>query len=235
MTTVLLHPVGLDADSWQFVTLPEAARHEYPGHGRRPLDPPDFSLEFLADEVAETYSEPLDLVGISLGGIVAQHVALRHPNRVRSLFLACTTGATEPEILLARAEAVTSQPLEKFVDVTLRRWFGEDPVSDSSNLAVAYARRRLLTDDPRAIAACWRAMTKHHTLENLRQVTVPVTCLAGRNDAAASGPVVETLYKALPNARFEMVDGPHMLQLQCPGLFTAAVKRHFEWVAGSEN
>jgi pimeloyl-ACP methyl ester carboxylesterase len=162
-------------------------------------------------------------------------VAIRYPSRVRSLFLACTTGATEPTVLLARAEAVLSQPLEKFVDVTLRRWFGEEAVSDSSNLAVAYARRRLLTDDPRAIAACWLAMTKHHTLERLRQLPIPVTCVAGSNDAAVSSEDVETMYMALPNARFEVVDGPHMLQLHCPVAFTAAVNRHLKWVNGSEN
>jgi 3-oxoacyl-(acyl-carrier-protein) synthase/pimeloyl-ACP methyl ester carboxylesterase len=94
---VLLPPLNSDERAWvqQITALVRAGRHvyvpEYPGHGDAPFDAASFSLEYLADEVAEFLSGlpdgQVDLVGWSLGACVSVLTALRHPERVRSLVL----------------------------------------------------------------------------------------------------------------------------------------------------
>src|SRR5437899_340249 len=108
MALVLLTPIGLDAGCWDGVELPdvETDRHEFPGFGGRPRAPEPPTLPELADEVAATYSGPLDVAGMSMGAMVAEHLALRHPERVRSLLVACTGAAVEAQVMLERAADV---------------------------------------------------------------------------------------------------------------------------------
>src|ERR1700722_3243936 len=92
VTLVLLTPIGLDAGCWERMPLPagDVAKHTFPGFGGRPRASEAPTRASLADEVAATYEPPLDLVGVSLGGMVAQHLTLRHGDRVLSLMVCCT-------------------------------------------------------------------------------------------------------------------------------------------------
>ena len=73
MTLVLLAPVGLDAGTWELCDLPagDVARHELPGFGARARAARTPTMASLADEVAGAHDGPLDLVGVSMGGVVA--------------------------------------------------------------------------------------------------------------------------------------------------------------------
>ena len=106
MAGVLLHPVALDVECWNACGL-KGERFEYPGNGDRPLPPSGtYTLEELADEVAANYAGPLDLVGVSMGCTVAEYTALRHPDRVRSLFL--SDGGNSPRTTQQERERVAA-------------------------------------------------------------------------------------------------------------------------------
>ena len=110
-TVVLLHGLGSDADDWLPVARDLARDHrvvlvELPGHGITPMATP-FALEQAAmaldRAIAEQASEPVVLVGHSVGGLVAADEALHSPKRVRALVLVETALAPQ----LTRAEADT--------------------------------------------------------------------------------------------------------------------------------
>lgn len=244
MTVVLLHPVGLDVECWDLCGL-EGERFEYPGNGNRPLPPSgSYTLEELADEVAATYSGPLDLVGVSMGCAVAEYTALRHPDRVRSLFLADGGGsprtsqeerdrvAAGTELPNERAEAQERATMAETLDWALKRWFTQAAI-DADHPGVQYTRRRWLANTPAGVAANWRANGKSAIKDLLPTITVPVTVAVGRSDFAGSQTPVENaeaLSKVFPNSRFEAHDGPHMLHLENPEAFAGAVRRHLAWV-----
>lgn len=110
---VLLHAFPLDHDMWQRVLpLADHLRLIIPdlrGFGRSAgaaADPPaPLSIAQLADDVAGLLealhvSEPAVIVGVSMGGYVAQHLAVRHPERVSRLVLVDTKFAADtPEAL----------------------------------------------------------------------------------------------------------------------------------------
>lgn len=229
MTVVLLHPVGLDAACWQFLDFGPFEAPEFPGHGSRPRPQSSWTLDGAADEVVLNVGGVLDVVGCSMGGMVAQHIAFRHPSRVRSLLLACTNGAARKALMLQRAEAASAGGMEAVLNSTLQRWFTAAALAQPDHPGVAYARQRLLTDDPVAFAQTWRAMADHNTLEHLGQIQVPVTVIAGSQDASASVEVVSELHRRLPHSRLEVLEGPHMLQLETPHEFSDAIRRHLEW------
>jgi len=230
-TLVLLHPVGLDAGCWQFLDLAETVTPEFPGHGARPRLAATWTLDDAADEVASSVPGRLDVVGVSMGGMVAQHLALRHPGRVRSLVLACTSARAHRQSTLDRADAAARGGMESVLDSTLARWFTASALAQPNHAGVAYARHRLRTDDPVAFAQTWRAMAEHDVVAHLSRIVVPVTVIAGAHDAASPVEQRRAMQRSLPHSRMEVLDGPHMLQLEVPRAFSDAIRRHVEWAA----
>lgn len=231
VTLVLLPPVGLDERCWDWLDLPgPAVRHVYPGFGRRPRDSRPADLDTWADEVAGLGDgEPLDLVGISMGSMVAQHLAVRHPDRVNSLLLACTGGSADPATALARAAAAEADGMAGVLESTLQRWFTPAALAARpEHPGVGYARATLLALDPASWAAGWRAIARHDVLAGLTAVTAPTTCIAGRSDQSAPPDRVRRLAAAIPGASLATLDGPHMIHLENPAEFSAALAAHLD-------
>lgn len=236
MTLVLLTPIGLDDGCWQWTTLPdvvELVKHVFPGFGGRPrkASPPDMAQ--LADEVAASYEGPLDLAGVSMGGMVAQTVAVRHPARVRSLFTACTGAASNPATMLERARAAEADGMTGVLDATLERWFTAGALAERPEPpGVVYARETLLRLDARAFADGWRAIATHDTRAGLGDVAVPTTCVAGEADAASPLARGEEIARLVPNCRLVVLAGPHMMHLENPDGFSRALADHLDWARG---
>jgi 3-oxoadipate enol-lactonase len=233
-TLVLLTPVGLDAGCWRWTRLPDvpAVRHEFPGHGRRPGRSPWPDLADLADEVAEMYPGELDLAGVSMGAMVAQHCALRHPARVRSLLLACTNAAADSPAMIARAQAVERAGAAAAVATALSRWFTPAALHQRpGHPGVKYAASVLEQIDPGSFAGAWHAIARHDVRDQLAQIKAPTTCVAARGDRASPPDRMAEIARAVPGARLRVLDGPHMIHLEQPAVFSAELAGHLDWVS----
>jgi pimeloyl-ACP methyl ester carboxylesterase len=225
-------PIGLDAACWRWTTLAagDVVKHVFPGFGGRPRAASAPDMGRLADEVAERYDGALDLVGVSMGGMVAQNVAVRHPHRVRSLFTACTGAATSPDAMLKRARAAEADGMEGVLDITLQRWFTQEARARRPEPpGVVYARDTLLALQPAAFADGWRAIATHDVRARLPEVGVPTTCVAGEADAASPVARGEEIARLVPNCRLLILPGPHMMHLENPDGFSAALADHLAW------
>jgi 3-oxoadipate enol-lactonase len=232
MTLVLMTPIGLDADCWERVPLPDVqtAKHVFPGFGGRPRAAQQPTMATLADAVAASYDGPVDLVGVSLGGMVAQHVTIRHPGRVRSLMVACTGASADPATMAGRAADAEALGMAGVLDVTLRRWFTPALLAlDPEDAGVTYARRTLLALDPLCFADGWRAIGGHDVVARLGEIAVPTTALAGTADSASTVERTRVISDNVPGARLVVLDGPHMMHLEHPFEFGAALEEHLRW------
>ncbi len=235
-TTVLLHPIGLDARCWRFVDLPNALALDFPGHGDWPMWQ-HVGLLSLADYVCGRVEGRFHLVGLSLGGMVAQHVALRHPDRLASLLVACASAAASREVLIGRAQDVERFGLDGVADDYLERWFTPEALAVPDHPGVAYARSTLTATRPDVVAAYWRAMAEHDAVAALGRLAVPTTVVAGARDTSAPVQRMRDLAGRIPGARLIIVDGPHMLPLETPDRLRAAIVEHVEYadaVAGQQ-
>jgi 3-oxoadipate enol-lactonase len=233
-TLLFLHPVGLDRDCVAWLDLPPVRAVTFPGHGERSRARPGLTLADMADEIAGHHTGPFDVVGASLGGMVAMHLALAHPDRVRSLVLACTTPRGDAQVMDARADATEARGAAGMLDDTMTRWFTAGALErDPDAPPLAYARDRLLAMDAGALADTWRAIARHDVLDRLGEINVPVTCVAGRQDRSTPLPVMQDLAARLPDARLVEMDAPHMAFLERPWEFAAAVREHLAWVRGT--
>lgn len=186
----------------------------------------------LADEVAESYDGPIDVAGCSLGAMVAMHLAIRHPGRVRSLFAACTGPSADPEVMEQRAADAEALGMQGVLQVTLERWFTAAALAQRpEHPGVTYARERLLALDPHAFADGWRAIGGHDARSRLSHVTATTTVVAGTDDAAASVERVKGVSDRVPGARLVILPGPHMMLLEQPVAFGDALADHLERVA----
>lgn len=227
---VLLHPIGLDRRCWGWMADETGIRHEFPGHGLRSAIRGDISLTDLADDLLRrTPEEPLDLVGVSLGGAVALQFSLRYPLRVRSLLVACSTGAEEHDSLIRRAEEASGSNVSGVTEGTLQRWFTPNALLVGGP-AVSYARSCLGSTDRLSLAATWRALADHNILDQAAKIAAPTTLVAGLKDQAVGVWELEALRSVLPTSRLATIDGPHMLPLECPGQFREAVSQHLQWL-----
>jgi pimeloyl-ACP methyl ester carboxylesterase len=215
---------------------------DYPGHGNRPLPPAEqFTLAAIADEIAANYAGQLDLVGVSMGAAVAAYVAVRHPDRVRSMLIAAGNagrGRGElPEVTEMQQQRAADQVrlgMEGTLETTLNRWFTRRALDQPDHPGVAYVRQRWLADDPQAVAATWLCLGKAAVRDDMPNVRAPVTVLGGLHDVAAPPAAINALQALIPNSRVAFIDGPHMLPLENPTEFGAAVREHLDWVASQQ-
>ena len=228
-TLVLLHPVGLNGGSFQFLDLDEnglegAETPDLPGHGRRPRSP-GMTLGDAADDLVGQIPGPLDVAGFSFGGMIALQMALRHPDRVRSLLVACAPAAVNRDVILARAEAAEAG-MDGVLASTLERWFTSAALADPAHPGVAYSRASLRALDPHAFADGWRAIADHDVTARLAELDLPVTCLAGRQDVSSPPEQVQMIADGVKGAQFLAIDGPHMAYLEHPSAVAGVIRDH---------
>lgn len=222
---LFLHPIGLDRDTWTDVLRPGDRTLDFPGHGSEPPTE-TVSMAGLVDYVLAHVSARVNLVGLSLGGMVAQQVAVRAPEAVASLVVAAAPAATRREVMAERVKSTREGGMAGDLDTTLARWFTPEALATPGHPGVEYARRRLLADDPEIVARYWQAMGEHDVTSDLPSIAVPTTFVAGSRDAAGGPEKMEPMARAVPGAVLEVIDGPHMLPLEQPGEFRAALDRH---------
>lgn len=230
---LLLHPVGLDLTWWEpqvEALRPELqlVRMDFRGHGKSQIAPPPYTLaDFAADAHALLVAlniEPAHVIGLSLGGMVAQLLALEYPGDVRSLVLSntlCTLPAEGRQAMRARGEAAEQGGMAAVVQATIERWFSRN-FMDSA--LVARCRRHLLAHDVGAWASTWRAIADLDTLPRLGEIHAPTLVMTGGADLSTPLAAAQPIANAIPGAVLKVIEGaPHMAPYEKPELFNPMV------------
>jgi 3-oxoadipate enol-lactonase len=185
-----------------------------------------YSMADYADDAAALMeSQGWDaalVIGVSFGGMVAQELVLRHPQRVKRLVLACTSpggagGSSFPfhEIGHLTGEA-RAKHLIPFSDVRrTEAWAAENP--DAYAQLVELGARDPFADEPGHVMGARRqleARAKHDAWERLPQIRCPVMIAAGRHDGLALPETQERLAARIPDASLQFFDGGHLFMIQ---------------------
>lgn len=226
---LLLHPVGLKGAFWRDVVteLENECRLIYPdfrGHGESDASLSPFSLIDLADDMIEflrALPGPSLVVGCSMGGMVAQGMAVRAPELVSGLVIANTAHRRDEKsraVMEGRArEAETNMPA--VIDATLARWFNAAFQVKHPD-KVALMRAWLSDADPVVHAGCWRAIRDLDFVDGLSKLTMPVMALAGSDDQSTPIAAMKAMAADIPDALYREMDCGHLSPLEQPKLFS---------------
>jgi 3-oxoadipate enol-lactonase len=200
----------------------------YDQRGLGQSDKPDvaYSMTDYADDAAALmadrgWDEAL-VIGVSFGGMVAQELAIRHPDRVKRLVLACTSpggagGASFPfheiEHLKGEARGRYMVPISD-----TRRddaWIAAHP--DQYALFVAMGGADPFAHEPGHAMGAHRqlvARAAHDTWDRLPQIACPTLVAAGRYDGIALPATQEKLAGRIPGAKLQWFEGGHLFVIQ---------------------
>ncbi len=205
------------------------------GLGRTSKPDAPYSMADYADDAARLMDhvgwEDAFVVGVSFGGMVAQELVLRHPNKVRRLVLACTSpggagGASFAfhEIEHLRGEA-RGRHLINIMDTRFdAAWEAANP-GPFEALMATFANDAF-ADEPGHLMGARRqirARADHDTWDRLGQIACPVLIAAGRHDAIAQPQTQHNLASRIAGAKLHFFEGGHMFMLQDRSAYPAII------------
>jgi 3-oxoadipate enol-lactonase len=206
------------------------------GFGASDAPPGPYTARELAhDARAVLDAAALDrahVVGASLGGMVAQELALGDPDRVDRLVLACTTpGGPAAYPMPARTVSLMAEAATMPADVALRRFvengLGEGSSEELIQRIVAY--RTANPPDPGGWQAQAAAGATHDALDRLGAISAPTLIVHGTRDEVVDPRNAELVADRIPGARVELLAGcGHLLFWEEPERLVALVKEFLQ-------
>lgn len=232
---LLLHPVGLDLTWWgpqfeEFGRERDVIAFDMPGHGQSGhlASPPTFDLMARAVEsVLDAHGgRPADVVGVSVGGMIAQTVALRRPDLVRSLSLVatlCTFPAEVREALRERARVARMDGMGRIAELSNERWFTPEFRARRPDM-MERTRRSLLQQSGEFHAAMWEMIAGLELASAIRQIRRPTLVVAGEADRNAPPDAARAIAGAIPGAILHvMPDIAHFPPFEASDAFNAVL------------
>ena len=233
---VLSHALGLDLHMWDDLAQALAPHHpvlryDHRGHGGSGRGDDNFSLHDLVDDAARVIREwgrgPVAFIGLSMGGMVGQGLAIEHPDCVSHLLLANTTSAY-PEAAraawAARVQAVQEGGMPAVADMVVQRYLHAAFRQQQPGLEHRL-RATLLRQDAQAYIAACLAVAAVDWTNQLHRVRCPTEVLAGAMDAGATPEMAQTLADGIQGARCTVLpQASHLSVAECPEAFVQWVK-----------
>ncbi len=202
---------------------------DLPGHGssggRRPID-----FAGCVADLGRLAPPRFVLGGYSLGGRIALHLALAHPERVARLVLISTSaGLDDAAERTARrrsdedlARRLDREPLEEFIE----RWRTQPLFADEPDAVRAAASADQRRNAPAGLAGALRGLgtgVMEPVWDRLGELSMPAVVLAGERDEKFVA-LARRLAGGLPAARLELVTGAgHGLLWEAPGSVARAI------------
>jgi 3-oxoadipate enol-lactonase len=210
-------------------------RYNTRGHGGTEAPPAPYDLEDLAADIVSLWDE-LDIershfVGLSIGGMTGQALALGWPERIGKFVLAGTradfTGdfaAVVPQ-MIARVER---EGVEHLQDEMPLRWFTEAVHAARPEL-VEQARALIATNTVAGYTACADAMTRLDYMDRLHEIALPTLLICGSQDIGTPAAGMREMAKRMPDARYVEIDpAGHLSNIENPEAFNAALTEFLE-------
>lgn len=228
---VLVHALGTDLTIWDDLIplLPPALRVlrlDLRGHGHSDTPSGPYAMgalirdvERLMDHFALTDAV---ILGLSLGGLIAQGLAVKRMDLIRAMILSNTAARIgRSEQWLERIATVQSGGMQALHDATMERWLGR---KWQENHSLTRLSRTFLATRPDGWSACAAAIGGTDFYETTATLTLPTLAIAAANDGATPPDLVRETAALIRGHRFALIRGAgHIPMVEKPAEYAALV------------
>jgi 3-oxoadipate enol-lactonase len=239
-TLVLIHEMGGTLESWDLVVPLLSAkrrvlRYDTRGAGLSQKIRGPLSIDTMVDDLiallgAIGISDKVALAGVAVGGAIAMHAAVWFPQRVAAIVASSPAVGIAPErrpALLARVEMMEREGLHAVID-TLDLSYPAELRGHTQRFAEF--RARWLGGDPVSYGAIYRMLIATDISSELPRISCPALVIAGALDRTRPPPLVEPVARAIPGARYAVLETAHYAALQTPELYARTVAEFLDEV-----
>jgi 3-oxoadipate enol-lactonase len=213
---MLSHSLGSDLSMWdpQMKVLEARFRvlsYDTRGHGQSEVPEGAYTLDQLVDDAAALLEalkiDRVHFIGLSMGGMIAQGLALKHPGRIESLVL-CDTSAMIPEaaqaVIQERIDTARREGLAALVDGTLARWFTPGYLKRKTSEA-ELIRRIFLATPAAGYIGCTEAIRRLNYLEALTRIQCPALILVGAEDPGTPVAASQAIHAKIAGSKLVVI------------------------------
>lgn len=234
-TVVFSHSLGSSLIMWEpqiddFSKNFEILRYDTRGHGNSSAPPGSYTMEWLVDD-AIALLDALDIekvhwVGLSMGGMIGQGLALKSPERLKSLTLCNTMSVIREEmkeIWKNRIQTGERFGMPNLIEFTMERWFTES-YREVETEDYQRIRTQFLETPIYGYVGCCHAIYNLNYVEQLNQISVPTHIIAGDQDLAT--PVAESrvMHDQIAGSSLTVIEGAaHLSNVEKTEAFNASL------------
>jgi 3-oxoadipate enol-lactonase len=229
----LSHSLATDYTMWepQMEVLKahyRVLRYDTRGHGGSDVPEGPYSLDQLGEDV-HALLQALEIkqthfMGLSMGGMIAQVFALKHPGMFRSLILCDTMSRVDHQALPVWDERIMitqTQGMEPHVEPTIERWFTKpfrsSPVADR-------VRAMIRATSPEGYVGCSRAIMELNLTERLPDIRLPTLIIVGADDPGTPVAASQAMHEKLKGSKLIILkSAAHLSNIEQAEAFNKAV------------
>ncbi len=229
---VFVHALGTDLSIWNGALSHLSGRYrvltfDLRGHGGSDTPAPPYAMGALVRD-CEGLMEHFALkdavvIGVSLGGLVAQGLAVKRLDLVRGVVLS-NTGARigTPETWQGRMDEIRKTGLEAYADGAMQRMLGP---RFRGNPAMPYLRGLLTRTNPGGWLGCAAAIAGTDFYTTTASLRLPALAIAGANDGSTPPDLVRETAELIPGHRFALMRGAgHVPMVEKPAEYAALLE-----------
>jgi 3-oxoadipate enol-lactonase len=237
---VLHHPLATNLSTWDELAAALAPRYrvvrfDARGHGASEASPAPYTFATLCADVVGLMDhlkiERTHFLGLSMGGMVGQHLGLDRPQRLSSLILSSTSsrvpaearGMWEERVKVARETGMASQ-----VQPAMERWLAA-ATREKKPALVARLSKCVETTPVEGYVGWCQAIAGLDVSGRLGGVDLPTRVIVGAEDPATPPAAAEAIHRGIAGSDLVVVPGvSHMLHLEEPETFSRHVLEFLE-------
>lgn len=226
----LVHGVGASLESWDGVCTRlkdefEIVRCDLRGHGRSGHIEGAISIDTFAEDILRVMDEAgiacSHLAGFSLGGLIAQRLAVGWPDRFeRVIILSAVAGRTmeERDKVVSRLDMIREGGMEAITGAARDRWFTEDFSRRNPELIERRVAELKSVHLPSYLEA-YRVFGQTELIDTLEDIKHPTLVMTGEFDQGSNVRMAQAMHRMIPNSELEILPGlKHSVLVEVPDL-----------------
>ncbi len=232
---VLSHSLGCSFAMWdpQMEILEphfKVLRYDVRGHGKSDAPNGPYTPELLGEDVVGLLDalqiDRVHFVGLSMGGMIGQCLAVTHAERLHSVTL-CDTFSIFPKeaepAFRERIEIARNKGMEPLVEPTLERWFTPSFIKSNPPI-LGMIRRQLLATPVEGFIGCVQAILRLNYRDRLSRIDLPTLILVGEEDPGTPVSAAQAIQERIKDSKLVIIpSAQHLPNVERPADFNRAL------------